>query len=68
MSLTLEQEFCLLMSSDHHVIANSTFSWWAAYLGTKPGGKVISPQNWYHDQLRSQANPLLLQHFHLIDV
>ena len=67
MNLSLQDEFCLLMACDDHIIANSTFSWWAAYLGGKPGGRVISPRNWYHDQMRSQTNPLLLPHFELID-
>jgi hypothetical protein len=66
-NLSLEEEFCLLMSCDNHIIANSTFSWWAAYLGNKPGGRVISPKNWYQNHMRSQANPLLLPYFELID-
>ena len=68
LKLALEDEFCLLMSCDDHVIANSTFSWWAAYLGYKSGGRIMSPKNWYHDMSRSQSNPLLLPHFELIDV
>ncbi len=67
LNLSLQDEFCLLLACDSHIIANSTFSWWAAYLGYKPGGCVIAPQNWYHDKLRSQTNPLLLPHFELID-
>ncbi|WP_445778769.1 alpha-1,2-fucosyltransferase [Shewanella sp.] len=67
LKLSLQDEFCLLMACDDHIIANSTFSWWAAYLGHKPGGRVIAPQNWYHDKSRSQSNPLLLPHFELID-
>ena len=66
-NLSLEDEFLLLVSCDDHVIANSTFSWWAAYLGHKLGGRVISPQNWYHDKSRSQTNPLLLPLFEMIN-
>jgi hypothetical protein len=67
LNLSLQDEFCWLMACDDHIIANSTFSWWAAYLGHKTGGRVIAPQNWYHDKSRSQSNPLLLPHFELID-
>jgi hypothetical protein len=67
LNLSLQDEFCLLMACDDHIIANSTFSWWAVYLGNNPGGCVIAPKNWYHDTFRSQNNPLLLPHFELID-
>jgi hypothetical protein len=33
--------------ANHHIIANSTYSWWAAWLGEKPGQQVIMPEKWY---------------------
>ncbi|MEO5917145.1 MAG: alpha-1,2-fucosyltransferase [Luteolibacter sp.] len=37
----------LMSLASHHVIANSTYSWWAAWLGKKEGQQVLMPDRWY---------------------
>ena len=37
----------LMSQCQHQVIANSSFSWWAAWLGERPGKTTIAPRQWY---------------------
>jgi len=37
----------LMSRASHHIICNSSYSWWAAWLGEKPGQQVILPERWF---------------------
>lgn len=41
------KDLVVMSQCRHHIIANSSFSWWAAWLGNDPSGIVIAPNTWY---------------------
>ena len=40
------EDFEILKNCQHKIISNSTFSWWAAFLGERKGSITICPKKW----------------------
>lgn len=45
----------LIASCRHHIIANSSFSWWGAYLSRWQDGLTIAPRTWFSREVSLQT-------------
>jgi hypothetical protein len=59
------EDMWLMKSCWHHIIANSSFSWWAAWLNDSQDKIVIAPRVWFLDRKLDDSN-LIPEQWHRI--
>ena len=56
MKITDVEELAAISHCDHNIIANSTFSWWSAYVNPSPNKIVCYPDEYFNHQLHYLSN------------
>jgi hypothetical protein len=42
-----EEDLRLMAACRHFILANSSLSWWGAWMGSRPGKRVVAPKSWF---------------------
>lgn len=58
-------ELGLMAGCTHHVIANSSYSWWGAWLGTA-GGVTVAPRRWFAKPSEAAIRDRFPAHWHVV--
>lgn len=54
------QDMALMSNCQNFIIANSSFSWWGAWLSDYSDKKIIAPKKWFNDNSKNEQTKDLL--------
>jgi hypothetical protein len=50
------EDLMLISMCRHHIISNSSFSWWGAWLSTGEGKVVVAPKRWFASETEDSSD------------
>jgi len=56
----------LITMCDHHINANSSFSWWGSWLNQKEDKRVICPANWFGPAINKDTRDVYCENWEII--
>lgn len=54
------QDLFLMSMMKNHILSNSSYSWWGAYLDSRPGAIVVAPKPWMNPRIQPVPAQLYL--------
>lgn len=60
-------DMALMSKCLHHVIPNSSFSWWGAFLGSHNNQVVVAPKYWANVNSNVELSDMNFPHWNLVD-
>jgi hypothetical protein len=62
------QDFYLMSFCKNIITANSTFSWWAAYLKQDEEGLIFVPEKWFQNEMPSYRKTFYPSHYKILPI
>ena len=53
-------ELAMMTQCKHHILANSSYSWWGAYLSDSNSKQIIAPRKWFQDEKLSHLSDAIV--------